>query len=32
MERNYLQWNRPEGHYADRDDLYIAVVPTISAP
>jgi hypothetical protein len=29
MERNYLKWNRPEGNYADRDGLYIAVVPTI---
>jgi hypothetical protein len=29
MERNYLKWRRPEGHYADRDGLYIAVVPTI---
>jgi hypothetical protein len=30
MERNYLKWHRPEGHYKDRDDLYIAVVPTLS--
>jgi hypothetical protein len=29
MERNYLKWKRPEGHYPDRDGLYIAVVPTI---
>ena len=28
MERNYLTWKRPEGHYKDRDDLFIAVVPT----
>jgi hypothetical protein len=32
MERNYLKWRRPEGHYKDRDDLYIAVVPTLTAP
>ena len=32
MERNYLKWHRPEGHYKDRDDLYISVVPTLSAP
>ena len=29
MNRNYLPWKRPEGHYPDRDGLYIAVVPTI---
>jgi hypothetical protein len=29
MERNYLRWKRPEGHYEDRDDLFIAVVPTV---
>jgi hypothetical protein len=29
MIRNYLAWKRPEGHYADRDGLFIAVVPTI---
>ena len=29
MIRNYLKWQRPEGHYADRDGLYISVVPTI---
>ena len=28
MRRNYLPWRRPEGHYADRDGLFIAVVPT----
>jgi hypothetical protein len=32
MERNYLKWKRPEGHYKDRDDLYISVVPTLDAP
>jgi hypothetical protein len=31
MERNYLKWHRPEGHYKDRDDLYISVVPTLTA-
>ncbi|MEO8570279.1 MAG: hypothetical protein ABI553_01140 [Chloroflexota bacterium] len=29
MIRNYLPWKRPEGHYAERDGLFIAVVPTI---
>ena len=29
MVRNFLPWKRPEGHYPDRDGLYIAVVPTI---
>ncbi|HEV8402854.1 MAG TPA: papain-like cysteine protease family protein [Candidatus Limnocylindrales bacterium] len=29
MERNYLVWKRPEGHYPDRDGLFIAVVPTV---
>lgn len=28
MRRNYLPWKRPEGHYPDRDGLFIAVVPT----
>jgi hypothetical protein len=28
MVRNYLPWKRPEGHYPDRDGLFIAVVPT----
>ncbi len=32
MERNYLRWHRPEGHYKDRDGLYISVVPTLKAP
>lgn len=30
MIRNFLPWKRPEGHYADRDGLFIAVVPTIA--
>ena len=29
MVRNYLAWKRPEGHYPDRDGLFIAVVPTV---
>jgi hypothetical protein len=29
MQRNYLEWKRPEGRYADRDGLYITVAPTI---
>ena len=29
MRRNYLPWKRPEGHYPDRDGLFIAVVPTV---
>jgi hypothetical protein len=28
MRRNYLPWKRPEGHYPDRDGLFISVVPT----
>ena len=28
MRRNYLPWERPEGVYARRDGLFIAVVPT----
>jgi hypothetical protein len=28
MRENYLPWKRPEGHYPDRDGLFIAVVPT----
>jgi hypothetical protein len=31
MERNFLRWDRPEGRYADRDGLYITVVPTAPA-
>jgi hypothetical protein len=27
--RNYLPWKRPEGLYADRDGLFVAVIPTI---
>jgi hypothetical protein len=29
MRRNYLVWQRPEGNYADRDGLFIAVLPTV---
>jgi len=29
MRRNYLPWKRPEGHYPDRDGLFVAVVPTL---
>jgi hypothetical protein len=29
MERNFLPWKRPEGHYPDRDGKYIILVPTI---
>ncbi len=29
MIRNFLPWKRPEGTYADRDGLFITVVPTI---
>ena len=29
MRRNYLPWHRPEGNYAKRDGLFLAVVPTI---
>jgi hypothetical protein len=29
MVRNFLGWKRPEGHYPDRDGLFIAVVPTV---
>ncbi|HEY4190756.1 MAG TPA: papain-like cysteine protease family protein [Candidatus Limnocylindrales bacterium] len=29
MIRNYLVWKRPEGHYPERDGLFIAVVPTV---
>ncbi len=28
MRDNYFPWKRPEGHYPDRDGLFIAVVPT----
>jgi hypothetical protein len=30
MERNYLRWKRPEGRYAERDGLFISVVPTVA--
>jgi hypothetical protein len=30
MTRNFLRWRRPEGHYPDRDGLYITVAPTIA--
>ncbi len=29
IERNFLQWRRPEGSYPDRDGKYLVVVPTI---
>lgn len=29
MERNFLVWKRPEGHYPKRDGLFIALVPTV---
>lgn len=29
MRRNFLQWNRPEGSYPDRDGRYIVIVPTL---
>jgi len=32
MRRNFLQWNRPEGTYPDRDGKYIVIVPTIPIP
>jgi hypothetical protein len=28
MQRNFLQWKRPEGRYPERDGLWITVVPT----
>jgi hypothetical protein len=31
MIRNFLPWKRPEGTYAARDGLFIAVVPTVKA-
>jgi len=30
MIRNFLRWKRPEGHYPDRDGLYITVAPTVA--
>lgn len=32
LQDNFLPWKRPEGHYADRDGLYITVVPTVARP
>ncbi|MFN8520810.1 MAG: papain-like cysteine protease family protein [Chloroflexota bacterium] len=29
IKRNFLQWERPEGRYPDRDGKYIVVLPTI---
>jgi len=29
IRRNFLQWQRPEGAYPDRDGKYLIVVPTI---
>jgi len=29
IRRNFLQWQRPEGAYQDRDGKYLIVVPTI---
>jgi hypothetical protein len=31
MQRNFLQWKRPEGRYPDRDGLWLTIVPTIPA-
>ncbi|MFN8621866.1 MAG: papain-like cysteine protease family protein [Chloroflexota bacterium] len=30
MQRNFLPWQRPEGHYPPRDGKWIIVAPTIS--
>jgi hypothetical protein len=32
MVRNFLAWKRPEGHYANRDDKFIVLIPTIKRP
>jgi hypothetical protein len=32
MERNFRPWQRPEGHYPDRDGLFITVAPTRPGP
>ncbi|MEA2518070.1 MAG: hypothetical protein QOF49_150, partial [Chloroflexota bacterium] len=32
MNRNFLQWDRPEGAYPDRDGKYIVLIPTIPVP
>ena len=29
MERNFLPWKRPEGHYPDRDGKFIVLIPTV---
>ncbi len=29
LRENFLPWRRPEGQYADRDGLFITVVPTV---
>jgi hypothetical protein len=29
IKRNFLQWERPEGSYPERDGKYIVIVPTI---
>ena len=29
IKRNFLQWQRPEGSYPDRDGKYLVVIPTI---
>ena len=30
LERNFLEWRRPEGRYPDRDGLHITVAPTVA--
>ena len=32
MVRNYIRWTRPEGRYAARDHLFVAVIPTLPKP
>ncbi|MFN8630217.1 MAG: hypothetical protein U0838_07820 [Chloroflexota bacterium] len=32
MVRNYRRWSRPEGRYAERDGMFVAVLPTIAKP
>ena len=29
IKRNFLEWHRPEGAYAERDGKYLVVIPTI---
>jgi hypothetical protein len=29
MNRNFLEWKRPEGKYPDRDGKYIVLIPTV---